>query len=49
MAEDFQYDVFLSHRSKDKAVVRGSATRLREAEIRPGFDEWFQLDVCPRL
>ena len=29
MATDFQYDVFLSHSSKDKAVVRELAERLR--------------------
>jgi hypothetical protein len=29
MAEDFQYDVFLSHSAKDKAVVRLLAERLR--------------------
>ena len=29
MADDFQYDVFLSHSSKDKTVVRPLAERLR--------------------
>ncbi len=29
MAENFQYDVFLSHSDKDKAVVRPLAERLR--------------------
>ncbi len=30
MAEDFQYDVFLSHSAKDKAVVRTVEERLRK-------------------
>ena len=29
MEQDFQYDVFLSHSAKDKAVVRPLAERLR--------------------
>jgi hypothetical protein len=29
MADDFQYDVFLSHSAKDKAVVRGVAESAR--------------------
>ncbi|MBM3879422.1 MAG: hypothetical protein FJ387_06835 [Verrucomicrobia bacterium] len=29
MSAEFQYDVFLSHSSKDKAVVRPLAERLR--------------------
>jgi len=29
MADDFAYDVFLSHSSKDKPVVRAVAERLR--------------------
>lgn len=43
---DFQYDVFLSHSSKDKAVVREIAKRLRvwpaePKRLREGwFDEW---------
>ena len=40
MAEDFHYDVFLSHSAKDKAVVRAIAERLREAGLRVWFDEW---------
>ena len=50
-AEDFPYDVFLSHSAKDKAVVRPLAERLRQDGLkvwpvtpkRPragGFDEW---------
>lgn len=38
--ESFPYDVFLSHSSKDKAVVRPLAKRLREAGLRLWFDEW---------
>ena len=51
MADDFQYDVFLSHNSKDKPVVRNVAERLRRGGLRVwpcppkpqgegGFDEW---------
>jgi hypothetical protein len=31
MEQDFQYDAFLSHSAKDKAVVRPLAERLRLA------------------
>jgi len=37
---DFTYDAFLSHSSKDKAVVRAIAIRLKEAGLRLWFDEW---------
>ena len=40
MADDFTYDVFLSHSSKDKAVVRAVAERLRADNLRVWFDEW---------
>ena len=40
MADDFTYDVFLSHSSKDKAVVRAVAERLREDGLKVWFDEW---------
>ena len=40
MPDEFQYDVFLSHSTKDKAVVRPLAERLREAGPRLWFDEW---------
>jgi hypothetical protein len=40
MADDFTYDVFLSHSSKDKAVVRAVAERLRADGLRMWFDEW---------
>ncbi|MEB3242123.1 MAG: TIR domain-containing protein, partial [Cyanobacteriota bacterium] len=36
----FRYDVFLSHSSADKPVVRQLAVRLREAGLRVWFDEW---------
>ena len=38
MADDFQYDVFLSHSAKDKAVVRAVAERLRGDGLRVWFD-----------
>jgi DNA-binding CsgD family transcriptional regulator len=40
MPESFQYDVFLSHSSKDKAVVRPLAEQLRKDGLRVWFDEW---------
>ena len=40
MAEDFNYDVFLSHSSKDKPIVRDVAERLRADGLRVWFDEW---------
>ena len=40
MADEFKYDVFLSHSSKDKAVVRPLAERLRGDGLRVWFDEW---------
>src|SRR6476661_5823200 len=40
MPENFQYDVFLSHSSKDKAIVRPLAERLRNDGLRVWFDEW---------
>src|ERR671938_1771029 len=40
MAEDFQYDVFLSHSTKDKAVVRALAERLRADGLRVWLDDW---------
>ena len=36
----FTHDVFLSHSSKDKAVVRAVAERLRADGLRVWFDEW---------
>ena len=41
MAGDvFSYDVFLSHSSKDKPIVRRLAQRLREDGLKVWFDEW---------
>ncbi len=40
MSESFDYDVFLSHSAKDKAVVRPLAERLRMDEVKVWFDEW---------
>jgi small GTP-binding protein len=38
--DTFKYDVFLSHSSKDKAVVRPLVERLRRDGLRVWFDEW---------
>jgi hypothetical protein len=38
--ESFTHDVFLSHSSADKTVVRELAERLRGDGIRVWFDEW---------
>lgn len=40
MAANFVYDVFLSHSSRDKPVVRKLAERLRADGLRVWFDEW---------
>jgi small GTP-binding protein len=40
MPETFQYDVFLSHSSKDKDIVRPLAERLRQDGLRVWFDEF---------
>jgi small GTP-binding protein len=40
MADDFTYDVFLSHSSKDKAIVRAIAERLRVDGLRVWLDDW---------
>src|SRR5580704_14769820 len=37
---EFTHDVFLSHSSKDKPVVRAIAERLRADGLRVWFDEW---------
>jgi len=37
---EFQYDVFLSHSSRDKDVVREIANRLKSDGVRVWFDEW---------
>jgi WD40 repeat protein len=40
MPLDFEFDVFISHSSKDKAVIRDLAERLRADGLRVWFDEW---------
>jgi hypothetical protein len=40
MAGNFQYDVFLSHSSKDEAVVRAVAERLRKDGLKVWLDDW---------
>ena len=39
-AETFTHDVFLSHNSKDKSVVRPLVERLRKDGLKVWFDEW---------
>ena len=39
MPDEFQYDVFLSHSAKDKAVVRPLAERLRTDGVEVWLDE----------
>ena len=40
MTEGFQYDAFLSHSSKNKAVVRLLPQQLRKDGLKVWFDEW---------
>jgi len=40
MPDDFTHDVFLSHSSKDKAVVRAVAERLRADGLRVWLEDW---------
>jgi hypothetical protein len=40
MPDEFQFDVFLSHSAKDKAVVRPLAERLRKDGVKVWLDEW---------
>ena len=40
MSDYFAFDVFLSHSSKDKVVVRSIAERLRKDGVRVWFDDW---------
>ena len=40
MKENFTFDVFISYSSKDKAVVRALANRLRSDGLKVWFDEW---------
>src|SRR3954447_18952381 len=36
----YQFDVFLSHSSRDKAIVHKLAERLRDDGLRVWFDDW---------
>ena len=40
MKGEFLYDVFLSHSTRDKAVVRGVAEPLLQDRLKVWFDEW---------
>ncbi|MBL8205364.1 MAG: toll/interleukin-1 receptor domain-containing protein [Blastocatellia bacterium] len=40
MDNEFRFDVFLSHSSKDKPLVRDIAKRLRADGVRVWLDEW---------
>jgi len=40
MTPPYAYDVFLSHSSADKDIVRAVAAKLRDAGLRVWFDEW---------
>ena len=40
MPDDFSYDVFLSHSSRDKAIVRPLAEKLRADGLRVWLDDW---------
>ncbi len=40
MGGQFAYDVFLSHSSRDKPMVRQIAEKLRQSGLRVWFDEW---------
>ena len=40
MADNFSYDVFLSHNEKDKPRVRKIAERLKQSGLRVWLDEW---------
>lgn len=40
MADEFKYDIFLSHSSKDLGVVRALAERLRGDGLRVWLDDW---------
>jgi len=40
MPDEFTFDVFLSHSSKDKEVVRAVAERLKADGLRVWLDDW---------
>ena len=39
MADDFEFDVFLSHSSADNDIARDIANRLKLDDVRVWFDE----------
>jgi hypothetical protein len=43
MADDFQFDVFLSHSAKDKVVVRPLAERLRQDGLKAVHEFGFRI------
>lgn len=40
MIDGFEYDVFLSHSTVDKSMVRALAYRLKQDHLKVWFDEW---------
>jgi len=40
MSDEFAFDVFLSYSSRDKAVVRAVAERLKKDGLRVWLDDW---------
>lgn len=40
MADEFSFDVFLSHSSRDNDVIRELAKRLKRDGLRVWFDQW---------
>lgn len=40
MTKQYQYDIFISHNSKDKAIARSLSMRLKKDGLRVWFDEW---------
>ena len=47
MSAEFQHDVFLSHSSKDRTVMRAVAERLRQDGLKVWFNEWVLKPVVP--
>ena len=46
MPDAFQYDLFLNHSAKDKAVVRPLAERLRKDGLEHGRSELLLSSFC---
>lgn len=40
MVRKFKYDVFLSHNSKDKSIVRPIAEELKQIGLKVWLEEW---------